>query len=113
MYKSPIEMFMTDVQHQLDRQKDEEIYKAVVSVGIYVDKEELLRALKYDRGQYEAGFLAGKVAAMDDVVRCSECVSFRPYMEDRYSKGECDHPGGLGKAVCPKDYCSCGERKRE
>ena len=113
MYKSPIEMFMSDIQHQIEKQKDDEIYKAVVSVGINVDKEELLRALRYDRQQYEQGFLAGKAATMDAIVRCAECVSFRPYMEDRYSKGDCDHPGGLGKAVCPKDYCSCGERRND
>lgn len=111
MYNSPIEMFITDVHNQILKQQDENIYKAVMSTGINVDKEELLRALRYDRQQYEQGFLAGQAAARADLVRCAECVSFRPYKEDRYSKGDCDHPDGLGKAVCPKDFCSCGERR--
>ena len=62
-YKSPIDVFVTDILHQIESQKDDEIYKAVVSVGINVDKEELLLALRYDRKQYEAGFLAGMAAA--------------------------------------------------
>lgn len=111
MYKSPIDIFTTDIQTQILKKQDEEIYQAVLRVGVNVDKEELIRALRYDRNQYEQGFLDGKAAAMASIVRCGECVSFRPYMEDRYSKGDCDHPGGLGKAVCPKDYCSCGERR--
>ena len=38
---------------------DGEIYKAIQRVGVFVDKEELLKALKYDRGQYDKGFNDG------------------------------------------------------
>ena len=64
MYRSPIDMLITDIQHQIAQQQDEEVYKAVVSVGINVDKEELLRALRYDRDQYEKGFADGKADAL-------------------------------------------------
>lgn len=59
MYRSPIEILMTDIQHQIAEQQDEQIYKAVVSVGINVDKEELIRALAYDRQQYAFGYMDG------------------------------------------------------
>jgi hypothetical protein len=59
MYKSPIDVMIADVQHQIAQQQDEEIYKAVVSVGINVDKEELVRALRYDRYQYAKGYADG------------------------------------------------------
>lgn len=39
---------------------DGQILKAVQNVGIDVDKSELLRALKYDRNQYEKGYEDGK-----------------------------------------------------
>ena len=57
MYKSPIETMIADIQHQIAEQQDEEIYKAVVSVGINVDKDELLRALQYDRGSMKKAML--------------------------------------------------------
>ena len=59
MYKSPIDMLVTDIQHQIASQQDEQIYQAVVSVGVSVDKEELIRALQYDRRQYQKGYADG------------------------------------------------------
>ena len=59
MYKSPIDILVYDRQHQIEKQQDEEIYKAVMSVGINVDKEELIRALAYDRYQYMKGYTEG------------------------------------------------------
>lgn len=83
MYKSPIEMLVADIQHQIAKEQDEEIYKAVVSFGISVDKEELLRALKYDRDQYGKGYADGKADAKGhgrwieykSFMECSECHS--------------------------------------
>lgn len=60
MYKSPIEIIQGQMQYQMDN----DIYKAVLNYGINVDKEELLRALKYDRGQYEAGYRDGESEAI-------------------------------------------------
>lgn len=56
MYKSPIEIIIGNMQTQID----DEIYRAVQNVGINVDREELLKALKYDRGQFEKGFRKGE-----------------------------------------------------
>ena len=56
MYKSPIEIIAGKIQTQIE----DEIYRAVQNVGINVDKEELLKALKYDRGQFEEGFREGE-----------------------------------------------------
>ena len=41
------------------------ICSAVLKVGITVDKEELIKALRYDRGQYEKGYADGKRDAME------------------------------------------------
>lgn len=60
MYQSPIEIVemqcLDALQIELQKAQEEEIYRAVVNVGINVDKEELIRALAYDRGQYKKGF---------------------------------------------------------
>ena len=58
MYKSPIEMIMG----QIRTQQEDHAFKAVQEVGIIVDKEELLKALKYDRDQYDRGYHDALVA---------------------------------------------------
>ena len=54
-YKSPIEMIMGQMHMEIENG----IYSAVQGYGINVDKEELIRALQYDRGQYEKGYADG------------------------------------------------------
>lgn len=51
-YQSPIEM----IQGEMRMYMDGEILKAVQNVGVNVDKDELLKALAYDRDQYNKGF---------------------------------------------------------
>lgn len=65
MYKSPIEIIYADVQRQFAKQMDDEIYKAVVNYFPNIDKEELFRALQYDRQQYEKGYQDGFNAAKE------------------------------------------------
>ena len=54
-YKSPIEIYVANVVSEFDGA----VMKACQKVYIEVDKEELIKALEYDRGQYEKGFKAG------------------------------------------------------
>lgn len=55
MYDSPIKIIQTQIQMQMDG----EILKAVQGVGIDVNKEELVKALAYDRKQYVKGYKDG------------------------------------------------------
>lgn len=59
MYKSPIELLIRDYQHQVIEREKEQVYRAAVQVVPNIDKDELLRALAYDRGQYQRGYLDG------------------------------------------------------
>ena len=63
MYESPIKIIIGKIQTQID----DEIYRAVQNVGINIDKEELLKALEYDRGQYEEGFREGEKHTMRQI----------------------------------------------
>lgn len=56
MYRTPIEI----VYGQMQTQMEGDILRAVQSYGINVDKEELIRALQYDRDQYNKGYADGK-----------------------------------------------------
>lgn len=54
-YESPITMIMDQMRiHQ-----EGEIFTAVQNIGVHVDKEELIKALAYDRNQYEKGLKDG------------------------------------------------------
>ena len=55
MYELPIEILFGDMSRKID----DKIYAATVNVGINVDRDELVRALQYDRGQYEKGYVDG------------------------------------------------------
>lgn len=52
MYESPIKTY----QKQLQMQFEGEVLRAIQRVGVTVDKHELLRALTYDRDQYQKGY---------------------------------------------------------
>ena len=73
MYESPIKIITGNIQTQIDIVVIiNEIYRAVQNVGINVDKEELLKALKYDRGQYEKGFDDGFAQALKIALQDAE-----------------------------------------
>ena len=55
MYKSPIKI----ITGQIKTNYEDAIYSAVQNVVINVDREELLKALEYDRGQFEKGWKEG------------------------------------------------------
>ena len=65
MYISPIEKIQVPVEFdntimrvekQLNKGMEEQVYRAVVQCEIVVDKEELIKALQYDREQYRKGY---------------------------------------------------------
>lgn len=59
MYDSPIRLAVSKMTSQFN----DDIYNAVVKTGIDVDKDELVRALNYDRNQYEKGYRDGLEAS--------------------------------------------------
>lgn len=89
-YKSPIESF-SDINQIIECVKDEfdnNVYKAVLRTGVQVDKDELIRALRYDRNQYLKGYCDAKAeydrgsarwSCVDDIINrnqvliCSNC----------------------------------------
>ena len=62
MYVSPIHVNYTEPFVETLKDKfDNAVLRAVQKVGIEVDKDELLKALQYDRGQYEKGYSDGRL----------------------------------------------------
>lgn len=99
-YQNPIEVIQTQLQSQIE----DEIYKAVINVGVNVDKEELLKALQYDREQYQKGYKDRD----DQIVRCKYCK----HSEEWYgNKRRCFFWAGNGIDVFEDGYCSYGRPK--
>ena len=124
MYESPFDMVMTplgiaieEVRDSINGQIIESVLKATRSVNVTVDKEELLRALRYDRDQYKKGY----DDAMAEIVHCKDCKHWMPYdwmfSEVWQSKNIADYPEDeIGCNYCDmamkaNDFCSRGERK--
>lgn len=82
MYSSPIEIIYSDVQHRFE----DGLFKAIQKVDIKVNKDELLKALAYDRNQYEKGYadaVADRIKGQwieepNCWYRCSHCGSHYP-----------------------------------
>ena len=63
MYESPITLIATEVQMKMEN----DTLQAVQRYGIDVDKDELMKALSYDRGQYDKGYRDGYNDAMKKI----------------------------------------------
>lgn len=99
MYSSPIDIIYQDIQNCFE----EGIYSAIERVNIKVKKDELLRALAYDRHQYEKGY----ADALADRTKAR-------WVEDSYSGlpcvcSNCGAEGSPNWSFCPK----CGAEMKK
>lgn len=61
MYESPITQNIADIATQIRKAQDGRlIYEVQQAIGYEIDKEELIKALRYDRNQYEKGYEDGR-----------------------------------------------------
>lgn len=71
MYNSPINIVSQWVDEQIkEQQKQEEnaiVAEITRKIGVDVDKDELIRALNYDRHQYEKGYADGRIFGIHEV----------------------------------------------
>ena len=68
-WMSPISEIYESYIDEVKKDHDNAVYKAVMEYDIVVDKEELIKALNYDRQQYQKGY-ADRDA---EIVRCKDC----------------------------------------
>lgn len=59
MYESPITAIVNEICSDIQKKEDEHIMECVHNVGIDVNKKELVKALSYDRHQYDKGYNDG------------------------------------------------------
>lgn len=92
-YELPIEI----IRRETEMQVENEVYKEVQKYDIRIDKEEMIKALNYDRGQYEKGYWDSSdkyERALDKILReilpiiesCSGCPCYHGCKLDVASK---------------------------
>ena len=75
MYESPIEKIYGDIQSQIIKQDEEHMMYAVnQAIGYEVDKEKLIKALRYDREQYKKGYSDCKIDMLAKVKQAREDI---------------------------------------
>lgn len=88
MYESPIETILGELQTQMIYEEENMVMQAVRNISINVDKKELIKALQYDRNQYDKGYADGKNDVLNqireeiEVLRYSQ--PFRRYIVDEF-----------------------------
>lgn len=107
-YDSPFELVISDITTQTAKNIDEMCWQALQRVGINVNKEKLLVALKQDakryRKAYAKGYDTGYEKRDDEIVRCKDCKWGEP--------GKCG--GGIDCDGCWHDddwFCADGVRR--
>ena len=103
-YQSPIDQIVSEIQTRYE----DGVLKAVQNVGFNVDKDELLRALQYDRDQYTKGRADGYMQRDAEIVRCKDCKLFEQNGKKEF--GNCPHHQCLAYLT---DFCSWGERRED
>ena len=105
MYKSPIEIKIDDIISDAVEGVDKYIVRYIQQAGVNVDKDELIKALKFDRGQYEKGWNDRD----NEIVRCKDCKWYkRKYPWNGIY--ECSY---LEAPMDDDDFCSWGERRED
>lgn len=126
MYESPISIIET-VNNNVSKRIDDELFMYITKeIGFDIDKEELIKALEYDRDQYNKGFNDGK---RECIVTCSEC-KYAPsgtdedddrgfglkwphddYPEDNPCPCKCSGDRWYSHKPSPNFFCAYGKRE--
>lgn len=78
MYESPVNVICDEMRTQIEG----DVFKAIQNVGINVDKDKLIKALQYDRQQYEKGYADGYAKGIDEFAERLKAEF--PMVEDEY-----------------------------
>lgn len=109
-YKSPIELIYQDVFSQFEQDINSYIISEIKTrLSINIDEQELLKALKYDRDQYDAGFMNGYSTREKELIRCKDCKFYNPDANVGYL-AYCDLAGEY-EHLDPEWYCCHAERR--
>ena len=95
-YESPIKMWTTEVELRYEK----EVLNAISHLNVEVNREELIRALNYDRNQYEKGYRDGLLSVLKEP---SIPLSFIEEKLEHYKRREKYHNENGWYNICEND----------
>ena len=120
MWESPIQIstISEEIGRKIVDDQNSYIVESCVKMGVNVDKDELVKALNYDRHQYEKGYVDGRVDIEKEIVHCRDCKFYGETLTDEerdefMSQEDTDLVCGywLSDGLYADDFCSQGERR--
>ncbi len=79
MYESPINIMeiQDSFVSEIKEKTEEMVFTEIKRIGIDINKEELVKALSYDRNQYEKGHSDGYIDAINEFVNlANQCSGY-------------------------------------
>ena len=109
---SPVELIYEDAKNTFFEQTEEHIMARVEStLGVKVDRDELIKAMNYDREQYRKGFENGYKKRNAEIIRCKDCIYNYGIMHNcEFSKDDIVCTMWETDGMHSDDFCSSGER---
>lgn len=84
-WQSPIHMIQEEIAQKVANDLDNQVYQATMRVGIEVDKDELVKALEYDRNQYRRGYMDGFLNAEKEITNVCIKSFIDEFMDELYN----------------------------
>lgn len=104
MYQSPIEIITKKMRTQFE----DNVFKAIQDYGIVVDKDELIKALKYDRDQYEKGYRDGLFLRGELIAGANDWISVEERLPE--IEGDARTWGELKIRKSVRVLCACVQK---
>lgn len=101
MYEPPIEIMsnhISNVYRNIYEAQEKYILETIHNLGVDVDKDELIRALAYDRDQYNKGYSDGRSDAVVHAKWEINCDGYFPYCSNCKNEPE----NGKMSKYCPE-----------
>lgn len=71
--------------NEIKTEEENHILSVIQGMGVLVDKEELIKALEYDRNQYEKGYADGRKESEEEIERLQGEIERLHKIADSYS----------------------------
>ncbi len=106
-YQSPISQIYKDVEYKFKEDMENKIMEAVHHFGISVDKEELIKALQYDRNQYDKGYSDGRASIIEEFEKLKAEIKQQGSVHVKYRRTEdIDHLVDSIVYQCKDGFCN-------
>ena len=90
-YESPVDVYIRNMVTDLQEKRDGEICAQIEEqIGVHVDKDEMMKALAYDRDQYEKGYRRGYAVGFSEGREAVETVPITATMGEKTWHGYLD-----------------------